>query len=110
MLFRGPRRIYATQPTRGPLAKIVSWNLLRLTGASLEDVVRLARREQPNLLLMQEATQRIDELPSRIGGCYWRVLLPGRIHGLAMWSPVPLAPPVVVELPVPQAMSVQVSV
>ncbi len=99
MLFRGSRRTFATQPTRGPLAKIVSWNLLRLTGASLDDVVRLARREQPNLLLMQEATQRIDDLPARIGGCYWRVLLPGRIHGLAMWSPVPLPPPVVVELP-----------
>ncbi len=99
MLFHGPRRTFATQPMRGPLAKIVSWNLLRLTGASLEDVVRLARREQPNLLLMQEATQRIDDLPARIGGCYWRVLLPGRIHGLAMWSPVPLPAPIVIALP-----------
>jgi len=104
MLFRRARRsqssqVYATQPGRGPLAKIVSWNLLRLTGASLDDVVKLALREQPTLLLMQEATQRIDELPDRIGGSYWRVLLPGRIHGLAMWSPVPLPPPVVIDLP-----------
>jgi endonuclease/exonuclease/phosphatase family metal-dependent hydrolase len=27
------------------------------------------------------------------------VLLPGRIHGLAMWSPVPLPPPIVIALP-----------
>ena len=87
------------RPPRDRMVKIVSWNLLRLTGASLDDVARLARRESPDLLLMQEATQRIDELPDRIGGTYARVLLPGRIHGLAMWSPVPLPPPLVIELP-----------
>lgn len=102
MLLRRARILHvarSARPARDPMVKIVSWNLLRLTGASLDDVVRLARREQPDLLLMQEATQRIDELPSRIGGTYARVLLPGRIHGLAMWSPTPLPPPVVVELP-----------
>ena len=81
------------------MIKIVSWNLLRLTGASLDDVVRLARREQPKLLLMQEATQRMDAIPDRLGGSYSRVLLPGRIHGLAMWSPDPLPEPQVLGLP-----------
>lgn len=81
------------------MIKIVSWNLLRLTGATLNDVVALVRREQPQLLLMQEATQRIDDLPVRLGGSYSRVLLPGRIHGLAMWSPGPLPAPEVLDLP-----------
>lgn len=81
------------------MIKIVSWNLLRLTGASLDDVVRLVRRERPQLLLMQEATRAIDALASRIGGHYARTPLPGRIHGLALWSPVPLPAASVLPLP-----------
>jgi endonuclease/exonuclease/phosphatase (EEP) superfamily protein YafD len=81
------------------MIKLISWNLLRLTGASLEDVVRLIRREDPDLLLMQEATQGMDGLTARVGGQYQRNLLPGRIHGLAVWSPIPLATrPVVLPL------------
>ncbi len=103
MLFKRVRaraiRPIPARPYRDGMVKIVSWNLLRLTGASLDDVAGLVRREQPDLLLMQEATQRIDELPARIGGSYARVLLPGRIHGLAVWSPLKLPPPVVIELP-----------
>jgi endonuclease/exonuclease/phosphatase (EEP) superfamily protein YafD len=72
------------------MVKLISWNLLRLTGASLEDVVRLVRREDPDLLLMQEVTEEMDGLTSRVGGQYQRNLLPGRVHGLAVWSPVPL--------------------
>lgn len=79
--------------------KIVSWNLLRLVGATLDDVVRLARQERPQLLLMQEATKRIDDLPNRLGGSYARVLQPGRIHGLAFWSPLDLPEPRVLPLP-----------
>lgn len=71
------------------MIKLISWNLLRLTGASLDDVVRLIRREDPDLLLMQEATEGMDGLTARVGGHYQRNLLPGRIHGLAVWSPVP---------------------
>ena len=48
--------------------KIISWNLLRLKGASLEDLAKLIRREQPDLLLMQEVTQDIGGLTTRIGG------------------------------------------
>ena len=68
---------------------IVSWNLLRTVGASLDDVARLIDEEQPDLLLMQEATVAIDRLQDRIGGHYARSPLPGRIHGVACWSPHP---------------------
>jgi endonuclease/exonuclease/phosphatase (EEP) superfamily protein YafD len=81
------------------MTKLISWNLLRLTGASLNDVVRLIRREKPDLLLMQEATQAMDGLTGRVGGQYQRNLLPGRVHGLAVWSPLALArSPVVLPL------------
>jgi endonuclease/exonuclease/phosphatase (EEP) superfamily protein YafD len=78
--------------------KLISWNLLRLTGASLDDVIRLISREDPDLLLMQEATREMDGLIKRLGGQYQRNLMPGRVHGLAVWSPVPL-PKVPVVLP-----------
>jgi endonuclease/exonuclease/phosphatase (EEP) superfamily protein YafD len=82
------------------MTKIISWNLLRLTGASLDDIVRLIHRERPDLMLMQEATQAIDGLTARVGGQYLRTPLPGRIHGLAVWSPTPfVSAPVVLELP-----------
>ena len=74
---------------RDPGLKIVSWNLLRTVGASLDDVVALIAREAPDLMLMQEATSRFNDLPGRIGGQYAWAPLPGRIHGLAMWSPTP---------------------
>ncbi len=81
------------------MIKIVSWNLLRLTGASLDDVVRLIRREDPDLMLMQEATEAMDGLTARVGGFYRRSPLPGRIHGLAVWSPLPFpAEPAVLPL------------
>jgi len=81
------------------MIKLISWNLLRLTGASVDDIVRLIRREDPDLLLMQEATHEIDGLARIVGGEFHRTLMPGRIHGLAMWSPVPLAvKPVVLAL------------
>lgn len=80
--------------------KLLSWNLLRTVGASLDDVVALIEQERPDLMLMQEATREIDDLPRAIGGGYMRAPLPGRIHGLAMWMPQRLPnPPVVVPLP-----------
>lgn len=81
------------------IVKIISWNLLRLTGASIGDVVRLARHERPDLLLMQEATREIDALPEFLGGFYARVPLPGRVHGLAAWSAAPRPKPTVLRLP-----------
>src|SRR5271163_168571 len=80
--------------------KIISWNLLRLKGASLEDLVGLVRRERPDLLLMQEVTGEIAGLTLRVGGYFARTPLPGRIHGLAMWSAAPMRhPPSIVRLP-----------
>lgn len=73
--------------------KIISWNLLHSVGAGAEEVARLAVREHPDLLLMQETTIGIDRLPSLIGGFYARDPLPGRLHGLAAWSPVPFRCP-----------------
>jgi endonuclease/exonuclease/phosphatase (EEP) superfamily protein YafD len=82
------------------MTKIISWNLLRLTGASLGDVVRLVEREDPDLLLMQEATPEMDDITARVGGHYQRSPLPGRCHGLAAWSPVALrSTPIVLPLP-----------
>jgi len=80
--------------------KISSWNLLRVTGATVDDLVVLIRREKPDLVLMQEASIAIDELPRRIGGAYGRAPLPGRIHGPAYWSAAGLARPARI-LPLP---------
>ena len=95
-----PRGTAVPDAPSSPIRKIISWNLLRTTGASLDDVVRLIRRERPDLLLMQEATHHIEGLCARVGGTFARAPLPGRIHGPAMWSPTPWAqPPKVVALP-----------
>ena len=80
--------------------RIVSWNLLRTVGASVEDVARLIRREAPDLLVMQEVTTAIESLPDLVGGHFVRAQMPSRIHGLAVWSPTPLVrPPTVSALP-----------
>jgi endonuclease/exonuclease/phosphatase (EEP) superfamily protein YafD len=68
---------------------IVSWNLLHSISADVEHVRALTASTRPELFLMQEATARIDALPEKLGGHYARVALPGRIHGLAAWSPHP---------------------
>ncbi len=83
------------------MVKIISWNLLRLVGASLGDVARLIRRNGPDLLLMQEATEEMDGLPLLLGGHYHRALLPGRVHGLAAWSPRRLPADTATVLPLP---------
>lgn len=80
--------------------KVVSWNLLRLEGAAVEDVAALIRNEEPHLLLMQEATEEMAALPRLVGGHFHWQPLPERIHGLACWSPNELPAPVSLELPV----------
>jgi endonuclease/exonuclease/phosphatase family metal-dependent hydrolase len=79
--------------------KVISWNLLRLTGAAVGDVAALVEREQPELLLMQEATEHMDALPSLAGGHFHRQPWPGKIHGLAAWSRHPIAAPRALPLP-----------
>ena len=82
--------------------KVISWNLLRLTGAGVEDVAALIEQHHPDLLLLQEATEELTELPARVGGCFFRDPLDGRIYGLAVWSPHPLTRPYALPLPVSQ--------
>lgn len=79
--------------------KVLSWNLLRLTGAAVEDVAELARREKPDIFLMQEATKLIEELPNLMGGHFHRLSWLGRIHGLAVWSPHYFPRPTALSLP-----------
>jgi endonuclease/exonuclease/phosphatase family metal-dependent hydrolase len=79
--------------------KVISWNLLRLTGAEADDVANLVRREKPDVMLMQEATKDIEELPSLIGGHFHRLSWLGRIHGLGVWSPHHFGPPRALSLP-----------
>ena len=75
----------------------------------MSDVARLIREEEPDLLLMQEATQSMDALTQEVGGHYLRSPLPRGIHGLAIWSRAPLSsPPLVLALP-PGAMIERVS-
>lgn len=82
------------------MTSIISWNLLRLTGASVGDILRLIEREEPDVLLMQEATPEMDAITGYVGGHYLRSPLPGRRHGLAVWSPEPLCgTPLVLPLP-----------
>jgi endonuclease/exonuclease/phosphatase (EEP) superfamily protein YafD len=66
--------------------KIISWNLFHTHGAAVEQIQALVMQHCPDLILMQEATASIDTLPRHIGGFYTRVVLPGRLHGLASWS------------------------
>jgi endonuclease/exonuclease/phosphatase (EEP) superfamily protein YafD len=73
--------------------KIISWNLLHAGGATVEHVHALIEHHRPDLMLMQEVTERIDHLPASIGGHYTRTALPGRHHGLAAWSRKPLHQP-----------------
>ncbi|MGU3538565.1 endonuclease/exonuclease/phosphatase family protein [Methylobacterium sp. A54F] len=92
-----PLRRAALQPET---CKIVSWNLLRRTGAAVDHIAALIAQEAPDLMLMQEATREIGALQERVGGFYHWAQLPGRIHGLALWSREPWAtPPRVIELP-----------
>jgi endonuclease/exonuclease/phosphatase family metal-dependent hydrolase len=79
--------------------KVISWNVLRRIGATIEDVAALIEEQRPDLLLLQEATKEMEALPGLVGGHFDRVPLPDRIHGLAAWSPQPFPPPRTVSLP-----------
>src|SRR5665811_2640819 len=77
-------------------------NLLRLTGAGVEDVAALVERHHPDLLFLQEAIEEMADLPALVGGYFFREPLEGRIYGLAVWSPHPLLRPYALRLPVSQ--------
>src|ERR1700760_1495296 len=79
--------------------RVVSWNLLRRTGARMEDVARLVKSTHPDLLLLQECTEDIAALPSLVGGHFFRHPMQARIYGLAAWSPPPSPQPSAIRLP-----------
>ena len=66
--------------------RLVSWNLLHTTGAAAEDVAAIIDTEQPDLVLMQEATTAIDNLPNILGGHLYHQQWPKKHHGLAVWA------------------------
>lgn len=80
--------------------RIISWNLLHLTGACVKDVAELIRQHHPDLLLLQEATEELSALPHLIGGHFFRQPLDRRIYGLAAWSTRSLMQPEALPLPV----------
>ncbi|GBQ25071.1 hypothetical protein AA0472_1635 [Acetobacter estunensis NRIC 0472] len=90
-LHNRPHVTVHTGRTAEASVRIISWNLLHSIGAGVNDVVELIKLEQPDLLLMQEATAEIDRLPGLVGGYYARAPLPGRIHGVACWSRRPFS-------------------
>jgi endonuclease/exonuclease/phosphatase family metal-dependent hydrolase len=79
--------------------RIVSWNLLRRTGARMEDVAQLVKATHPDLLLLQECTEDIASLPSQVGGHFFRHPMQARIYGLAAWSPHPFPQTSAIRLP-----------
>ncbi|HMB46995.1 MAG TPA: endonuclease/exonuclease/phosphatase family protein [Afifellaceae bacterium] len=79
--------------------KVVSWNLLHRSGAVVEDICELIDQENPDLFLMQEATEAIERLPDIVGGRFYKQPWPGRSHGLAAWSPEHPARAGVLKLP-----------
>jgi endonuclease/exonuclease/phosphatase family metal-dependent hydrolase len=81
------------------LLRVASWNLLRRTGATAQDVARLIRSYHPDLLLLQEATEEIAALPALVGGHFFRHPMHKRIYGLAAWSPHAFPPTSALRLP-----------
>jgi len=80
--------------------RVISWNLLRKTGAAVRDVAALIELHHPDLLFMQEATEEIEALPSAIGGQLFHQHLHNRVYGLAAWSRHTLVQPQALPLPV----------
>ena len=80
--------------------RVISWNLLRRTGAAVEDVAALVERFHPDLLLMQEATEELAALPATVGGYFFRERFHSRIYGLAAWSHHTFSTPHPLPLPV----------
>ncbi|MFT3811235.1 MAG: endonuclease/exonuclease/phosphatase family protein [Micropepsaceae bacterium] len=78
----------APKPTR-----LISWNLLHRGGAQVAEVAELIAREKPDALLMQEATAELERVTELAGGAIVRTPLPGRRHGLAVWTPHEAAVP-----------------
>ncbi len=79
--------------------RVISWNLLHRSGALVDDISSLIERQRPDIFLMQEVTGAIEPLPASVGGQFYRQSWPGRRHGLAAWSRMPLHSPRPLKLP-----------
>lgn len=79
--------------------RLISWNLLRRVGAEARDVAELIAEHQPDLMLMQEVTENMEQVREMCGGWFHRAPMPDRIYGLAVWSPHRLEEPGTVRLP-----------
>lgn len=80
--------------------RLISWNLLHQSGAELTELAALIDAERPDILLMQEAKAPVHGLAHLAGGHVHWAPLPGRGHGLAIWTRAPLRrPPHVLTLP-----------
>jgi len=66
--------------------RLISWNLLRLAGATVKDIAALIEAYHPDLLVMQEATDEVGALPKIVSGHFCHEPLHGRVYGLAVWS------------------------
>ena len=82
------------------IVKVISWNLLRLTGATVKDIAALIEGYHPDLLLMQEATEDVATLPTIVGGYFVHEQLQRRVYGLAAWTRHPLTRAYALPLPV----------
>jgi endonuclease/exonuclease/phosphatase family metal-dependent hydrolase len=86
-------------PIKSADLRVVSWNLLRRVGACVDDIARLVKSQHPDLLLLQEATEDVTDLPGLVGGHFFRHGMDRRIYGLAAWSPHPFPPTTALRLP-----------
>jgi endonuclease/exonuclease/phosphatase family metal-dependent hydrolase len=77
-------------PQVAPGMRVLSWNLLRQVGAEAADVARLIERHDVDVALLQEACDRVEDLPNLVGGSFHHTRFPGRIHGPAIWARSPL--------------------
>ncbi len=87
-------------PVHPSSLRVLSWNLLRRVGAKPPDVAALVRAHRPDLVLLQEATEDLAQLPALVGGYFCRQPMERRIYGLAAWSPEPFAASQALGLPV----------
>jgi endonuclease/exonuclease/phosphatase (EEP) superfamily protein YafD len=69
-----------------PALRLLSWNLLRRVGAEAADVAELIERHGVDVALLQEACDRVEDLPGLVGGSFQRSRFPGRVHGPAIWA------------------------
>ncbi|HEY0203367.1 MAG TPA: endonuclease/exonuclease/phosphatase family protein [Acetobacteraceae bacterium] len=85
---------------KGDALRLLSWNILRGSGARCFEIAALVRRHAVDVAVFQEAWEDLDGLPTTLGGFYRRLAMGGRRHGPAVWTPHPMEGVCGVDLPV----------